>query len=198
MRYPRFAGTPARSNALLFPVQPSEINSRAWHPIPRTGITDEAGSGYRGEREWRIVGWKRSESSGVVNEIDESVWNVEKNGRIRFQSSSFIGMETTSRETVRLVLTRSTPRRTLGRSSEDRRLSHCFSGSLPLLHPLYASDDDSLLSYGPSLDPNHEKTHPSSASPSRPSQFPQPFASAPTPQHPLSPPGLHGKLALVL
>lgn len=86
----------------------------------------------------------------------------------------FIGVETTSRGTVRLVLVRSTSRRTLGRSSEDRRLSHYFSGSLPPPHPLYASDDDSLLSYGPSLDHNHEKTRPSSASPSRP------FASTPT------------------
>ena len=85
----------------------------------------------------------------------------------------FIEVETTSRGTVRLVLIRSTSRRTRSRSSEDRRFSHYFSGSLPPPHPLYTSDD-SLLSYGPSLDHNHEKTRPSSASPSRP------FASTPT------------------
>ena len=33
MRYPRFAGTPARSNALVFPVLPSEIN-QVEHGIP--------------------------------------------------------------------------------------------------------------------------------------------------------------------
>jgi len=106
----------------------------------------------------------------------------------KFSVLFFIGVETTSRGTVGLVLIRSTSGRTLGRPSEDRRRPpHYFSGSFPLLCPPYASSDDSFLPYGPSLDTNHEKTHSSSASHSRPSQPPQPL-----------PPGLPEKLALVL
>ena len=137
-------------------------------------------------------------SDGVVNGIGVSVWSVEKNGVIcpplRLQNGGGAGRS----DGV-------CPRRQNDVGKNDwadppRGIendvggvsSHYFSASLLLLHCLYASSDDSFPSRGPSLDPSHEKTHPSTASPSQPLQLPQPSASAPASRSLLSllePPG---------
>ena len=62
-----------------------------------------------------MVGWKQSESGGVMNEIGENVWNVERNGGIRFQSSSSSEWRR-RREEWRYL---SSSGRTLGRTLED-------------------------------------------------------------------------------
>lgn len=78
-------------------------------------------------------------------------------------------------------------------------VSSHYSWASPLPgHPPYVASDDSSLSHNPSFDPSHEKTHPSTASPSRPLQLPQPSASVPTSQFPPSLPGLLQKLGLGL
>jgi len=113
-----------------------------------------------------MVGWKRSESGGVMNEIGENVWNVEKNGGIRFQPSSSSGWRRRREERWDL----SSSGRTLGRPSKDQRR---------LFSPLLGEPSSALSSlrlFRRLLSPLRSQ-HPSSASPSRPSQLPQPFAS---------------------
>jgi len=128
--------------------------------------------GQRGAGGW---GWvdEGNVSGGVVNEIGESVWSVEKDGVICPPPRRNGGGVWKNGGAC--------PPHQIGGGRDDwagplRRIegyvddvsSHCFSASPPLLLHPYASSDDSCLSYGPSLCPKHEKTHPSTASPSLP------------------------------
>lgn len=150
-----------------------------------------------------MVGWEREveviASDGVVNGIGVNVWSVEKNGVI----CPFLLPRRNGGGVVKNGVTYPPHWIDVGKndwvghplqieSDAFDASSHCFSGSLPLPRAPYASFDDSFLYHGPSLDPSHEKTHPSTASPFPPLQPPQlaasSLASQPHP-FPLGPPG---------
>ena len=123
-----------------------------------------------------MIGWKDegNASDGVVNGIDESVWSVERNGGIcpppPRRNEGDVGKNGEIYPLHQIGVGKSglagPPRRI--ESDVDDVSSRCFSASPPPLHHPYASSDGSYLSRGPSLDPNREKTHPSTSSPSRP------------------------------
>ena len=148
-----------------------------------------------------MIGRKDGENvnDGVGSGIGVSVWSFEKNGVVclplrRNEGNAWEGGGVCPRQTGVGKNDWVYPRQI--ESDVDDVSSRCFSASLPLLHPPCASSDDSYLSHGPSLDPSHEKTHPSTASPSPPSQLPQPSASAPTARPPLVPLELPGPLGI--
>ena len=154
-----------------------------------------------------MIWWKgkdeESVSVGVANGIGEGVWSVEKNGVTcppPRRNERGVGKS----DGV-------CPPRQIGVGKNDEIVppqrkendvddvsSHCFLVRLPLPHPPYASSDDSCLFHGPSLDPSHEKTPPSTAFPSRLSQLPRPSASVPISRPLLSLLELHGRLELEL
>lgn len=112
-------------------------------------------------------------SDGVVSEICVSVWNVEKNGMNyppHRQNGGGAGKHGGICPPRQIDVGKNDWTGPLQQTENgvDDVSSRCFWVSLPLLHPPYASSDDSFLFHGPSLDPNHEKTHPSTASPSQP------------------------------
>ena len=158
-----------------------------------------------GQRE--VGGWglvdEGNVSGGAVNGsgIDESVWSVEKNGVIcppPRRSGSGVGKSGGVCPLHRIDVGRNDlvgPLRQIESDVGDVS-SHCFSASLPPVHHPYISSGDSYLSHGPTPGPNHEKTHPSTVSPSQPLQLPQPSASVPTSRPPLFPLELHWPLAL--
>jgi len=154
-----------------------------------------------------MIGWKVKDeenvSDGVANGIGGCVWNVEKNGVIcppPRRNGGGVGKNGGVCPPHRVGVGKNEgagPRRQI-ENDVDGVFSRCFLANHPLLHPPYASSDDPFLSHNPSLGPNHEKTHPSTAFLSRPLRLPQPSASVPTSRSPLSLLELPGQLGFEL
>ena len=124
-----------------------------------------------------MIGWEDEEnaSDGAAKGIGESVWSVEKNDVTcplpppLPRSDDDVGKSGGICRPRQIGVGKNDwvgpPRQT--ESDAYDVSSHCFSGSHPPLRPPYVSSDGFYLSHGPSLDPNHGKTHPSTFSPSR-------------------------------